>query len=81
MIMSSLQLGKINNKKMFTLQQIQDALFPLINKDANTGDEKNANDFLLDMYNEAKKLIKNYDSNRRNPWSYSRTIGRMFLES
>jgi hypothetical protein len=42
---------------MFTLQQIQAAIFPLINKDANDGIEKQANDFLLDFYNEAKKLI------------------------
>lgn len=43
---------------MFTLKQIQDALFPLINKDANTGREKEANDFILDCVNEAKKLIE-----------------------
>lgn len=46
---------------MFTLQQIKDALFPLINKDANTGAEKSANDFLLDCVNEAVKLIKQYE--------------------
>ena len=43
---------------MFTLQQIQDALFPLINKDAHTGKEKEFNDFILDVVNEAKKLIE-----------------------
>lgn len=42
---------------MFTLDQIKSALFSLINKDANTGIEKEANDFLLDAFNEAKKLI------------------------
>jgi hypothetical protein len=45
-------------KQMFTLKQIQNALWPLINKDANTGSEKLANDFLLDTINEAQKLIK-----------------------
>lgn len=45
-------------KQMFTLKQIQAALWPLINKDANTGSEKLANDFLLDTINEAQKLIK-----------------------
>lgn len=43
---------------MFTLKQIQAALWPLINKDANTGAEKSANDFILDVINEAEKLIK-----------------------
>ena len=43
---------------MFTLKQIQAALWPLINKDANTGAEKSANDFILDVINEAQKLIK-----------------------
>ncbi len=49
---------------MFTLKDIQNALWPLINKDANTGDEKKFNDFLLDCINEAQKLIKEYESNR-----------------
>lgn len=49
---------------MFTLQQIQAALWPLINKDANTGDEKKFNDFILDVINEAEKLIKNRENNR-----------------
>lgn len=48
---------------MFTLQQIKDALFPLINKDANTGTEKEFNDFLLDCVNEAAKLIKQHEKN------------------
>lgn len=43
---------------MFTLQQIKDALFPLINKDAHTGVEKSFNDFILDCVNEAAKLIQ-----------------------
>lgn len=47
---------------MFTLQQIKDALFPLINKDANTGAEKEFNDFILDCVNEAKKLIEKSNS-------------------
>ncbi len=42
---------------MFTLKDIQNALWPLINKDAHTGAEKEANDFLLDCLNEAKKLL------------------------
>lgn len=49
---------------MFTLKQIQAALWPLINKDANTGNEKRFNDFVLDTINEAAKLIKQYESNR-----------------
>ena len=49
---------------MFTLQQIKDALFPLINRDANTDDEKKFNDFILDCVLEAEKLIKQYESNR-----------------
>ena len=43
---------------MFTLQQIKNALYPLINKDANTGAEKKFNDFILDVINEAEKMIK-----------------------
>lgn len=43
---------------MFTLDQIKAALFPLINKNAHTGDEKKFNDFILDCVNEAAKLIK-----------------------
>ena len=43
---------------MFTLKDIQNALWPLINKDAHTGDEKRFNDFLLDVINEAAKLIQ-----------------------
>lgn len=43
---------------MFTLKQIQAALWPLINKDAHTGVEKAFNDFILDTINEAQKLIK-----------------------
>lgn len=46
------------HKQMFTLKQIQAALWPLINKDANTGVEKSFNDFILDTINEAQKLIK-----------------------
>ncbi len=46
---------------MFTLKDIQNALWPLINKDANTGAEKLANDFILDVYNEAAKLIKQHE--------------------
>ena len=49
---------------MFTLKDIQAALWPLINKDANTVDEKRFNDFLLDVINEAEELIKQYESNR-----------------
>lgn len=48
---------------MFTLKQIQTALWPLINKDAHTGAEKEANDFLLDCLNEAQKLIKENEKN------------------
>ena len=44
---------------MPTLKQLQDALFPLINKDANEGQEKTFNDFVLEAYNELKKLIEN----------------------
>lgn len=46
-----------------TRQQIQDALFPLINKDANTGDEKECNDFLLDCVNGAEKLLAECSKN------------------
>lgn len=46
---------------MFTLKQIQAALWPLINKDAHTGAEKAFNDFLLDVINEAAKLIKQHE--------------------
>ena len=49
---------------MFTLKDIQNALWPLINKDANTGDEKRFNDFLLDVINEAQKLIKEREKSR-----------------
>lgn len=49
---------------MFTLQQIQTALWPLINKDAHTGDEKRFNDFILDVINEAQKLIKEREKTR-----------------
>lgn len=49
---------------MFTLQQIQTALWPLINKDAHTGDEKRFNDFILDVINEAAKLIKEREKAR-----------------
>ncbi len=42
---------------MFTLKDIQNALWPLINKDAHTGVEKEFNNFLLDCVNEAKKLL------------------------
>ncbi len=45
---------------MFTLDQIKAAIFPLINKDANTGVEKEFNNFLLDFYNEASKLINKH---------------------
>lgn len=55
------------NKKMFTLDQIKNALFPLINKDANTGVDKEANDFLLDCFNEAKKLIKQHEETKPKP--------------
>lgn len=53
--------------KMFTLDQIKSALFSLINKDANTGIEKEANDFLLDTFNEAKKLIAKNDAQTSTP--------------
>ena len=46
---------------MFTLKQIQAALWPLINKDAHTGAEKSFNEFLLDTINEAQKLIKSIE--------------------
>lgn len=49
---------------MFTLQQIKNALYPLINKDANTGVEKSFNDFLLDVVNEAQKLIKENEKSK-----------------
>jgi hypothetical protein len=49
---------------MFTLKDIQNALWPLINKDANTGDEKKFNDFLLDVINEAQKLINEREKAR-----------------
>jgi hypothetical protein len=49
---------------MFTLKDIQNALWPLINKDANTGDEKRFNDFLLDVINEAQKLIAEREKTR-----------------
>lgn len=52
---------------MFTLDQIKSALFSLINKDANTGIEKEANDFLLDAFNEAKKLIAKNDAQTSTP--------------
>lgn len=46
---------------MFTLQQIKNALFPLIDKDAHSGAEKEFNNFLLDVVNEAAKLIKQHE--------------------
>jgi len=49
---------------MFTLSQIQKALWPLINKDANTGAEKSFNNFVLDTINEAEKLIKEYEKTK-----------------
>jgi len=52
---------------MFTLQQIKSALFPLINKDAHTGAEKAFNDFILDVVNEAAKLIKQYEKIESKP--------------
>jgi hypothetical protein len=52
---------------MFTLDQIKSALWPLMNKDANTGIEKEFNNFILDTFNEAKKLIAKNDAQTSTP--------------
>jgi len=43
---------------MITLEQLKNAIFPLIDKEQLTEADKTLNNILLDCYNEAKKLIE-----------------------